>query len=229
MAGNEDFDLDKDSQLFPQNDTEGSADDSSDKADDPKPDSSNPDAGGGDADPELDGEPDKGETKGKESEPKPAEAPKEFDPTALTVPDGLVPDQELLQQFGDLAKDMNMSQEQAQELVDLQVKAIQAQEAQFVEMRRQWVDELKKDQEYGGTRFDATVSDAQAVMRRFDPSGEVLQVLQTSGFGDNPAVIKMLAKIRRSISDDEFVTTSEKATDKKSLNERLWPDEVMGV
>ena len=229
MAGNEDFDLDKDSQLFPQNDTEGSADDGNNAADDPKNDPSNPDAGGGDADPKPGGEPDKGEAKGKESEPKPAEAPKEFDPTALTVPDGLVPDQELLQQFGDLAKDMNISQEQAQELVDLQVKAIKAQEDQFVEMRRQWVDELKKDQEYGGTRFDATVSDAQAVMRRFDPDGEVLQVLQTTGFGDNPAVIKMLAKIKRSISDDEFVTTSEKATDKKSLNERLWPDDVMGV
>lgn len=220
MADNENFDPDKDSQLFPQNNTEGSADDDKAEIQDQGPD---------DAKKTEDGDGSKNEAADKEPGPKPADAPAEFDPAALKVPEGVTPDAELLNNFGELAGKMNLSQEQAQELVDLQVKAVQAQEAQHMEVRRQWVEELKADPEFGKTHFEGTVSDAQAVLRRFDDSGEVLQALQASGFGDNPAIIKMLARIKRSISDDEFITTSDKSSNKKSLNERLWPDEVMGV
>lgn len=224
MADNEsnDIDLDKESQLFPQNNTEGDAG----TIDNGK---------GQEAEQAAEQEPEQPES-GKdteqeseqESERKPAQAPKEFDPAALNVPEGMTVDQPLVEEFGKLVGELNLDQEQAQQLVDLQVKTLQAQEAQFMEMRRTWVEELKADPEYGGKRFDATVNDAQAVMRRFDTSGEVLKTLNGTGFGDNPAIIKMLANIKRVISEDEFVAASEKATEKKHLYERLWPDEVMG-
>lgn len=220
MADNENFDLDKDSQLFPQNNTEGSADGSKTEEKDPAPkDIGKPEDGDAPK-----GEAPKGDASDKEADPKPAEAPVEFDPTALKVPEGVVPDAELLNSFGELVGKMNLSQEQAQELVDLQVKAVQAQEAQHTEVRRQWVEELKADPEFGKTRFDGTVSDAQAVLRRFDDSGEVLQALQASGFGDNPAVIKMLARIKRSISDDEFHVSGGSATREKGLAELMYGD-----
>ena len=223
MADNEsnDIDLDKESQLFPQNNTEGDAgtidngnDEAAQAAAQQKPDE------------QSGGEPE--QKAGQEPEPKPAVAPQEFDPAAIKVPDGVTADPALMQDFAGLVGEMNLSQDQAQQLVDLQVKTLQAQEAQFMEMRRTWVEELKADPEYGGKRFDATVNDAQAVMRRFDTSGEVLKTLNGTGFGDNPAIIKMLANIKRVISEDEFVAADSKATEKKHLYDDLWPDEVMG-
>lgn len=104
---------------------------------------------------------------GQEPEPKPAQAPQEFDPTAIKVPDGVTADPALMQDFGKLVGEMNLSQDQAQALVDLQVKALQAQENQFVELRRNWVEEIKADPKYGGERLESTLQDATAVMRRF--------------------------------------------------------------
>ncbi len=226
----EKIDLDKESQLFPQNNTEGSADDSDDTGATDQKLGQGPDKQGQPATDDKAGQAPTQEPKiGEGEEKKDAEAPPAFDPAALKVPDGLTTDKALVQDFGKLVNDMKLSQEQAQELVDLQVKALQAQEAQFLEVRETWVNELKNDPKYGGEHFNATVQDAGAVIARFDDSGEVLNTLVASGFGDNPAIIKMLANIRRAIGDHEFVSVAEKATNKKSLNERLWPDEVMGV
>ena len=224
MADNEsnDIDLDKESQLFPQNNTEGDAGEGDNgkgqEAEQTAEQKSEQPESGKDTEQESE----------QESERKPAQAPKEFDPAALNVPEGMTVDQPLVEEFGKLVGELNLDQEQAQQLVDLQVKTLQAQEAQFMEMRRTWVEELKADTEYGGKRFDATVNDAQAVMRRFDTSGEVLKTLNGTGFGDNPAIIKMLANIKRVISEDEFVAADSKATEKKHLYDDLWPDEVMG-
>lgn len=227
MADNEadeSLDLDKESQLFPQHDTEGSADNMDDG------DNGNDEAAQAAAqqkpDEQSGGEPE--QKAGQEPEPKPAVAPQEFDPAAIKVPEGVTADPALMQDFAGLVGEMNLSQEQAQALVDLQVKAMQAQENQFVELRRNWVEEIKADPKYGGERLESTLQDAAAVVKRFDESGEVMKTLTASGFGDNPAIIKMLANIRRRIADHEFVTASDKATGKQHLYDRLWPDQVAG-
>lgn len=222
MADDESLDLDKESRLFPQSDTEGSADNMDDngngEAEQAAAQQKPVEQSGGEAEQKA----------GQEPEPKPAAAPQEFDPTAIKVPEGVTADPALMQDFGKLVGELNLSQDQAQALVDLQVKALQAQENQFVELRKSWVEEIKADPKYGGERLESTLQDATAVMRRFDESGEVLKTLQVSGFGDNPGIIKMLANIKRAISDDEFVTASDKATEKQHLYDRLWPDEVAG-
>lgn len=216
----ENLDMDKESQLFPQNDTEGSE--------------GTDDNGKGQEEEQAPGretaqdEQKPGQESEPESEPKPAQEPQEFDPAALKVPDGMLTDPALVHDFGKLAGEMNLSQAQAQQLVDLQVKTLQAQESQYLQLRNSWVEEIKADSKYGGERLESTLQDAGAVLRRFDPGGEVTKTLKTTGFGDNPGIIRMLADIKRVISDDEFVSSTGKATEKKSLNDRLWPDEVMG-
>ncbi len=217
-----DIDLDKESQLFqsPQNNTEGgeSGGDNGKEQETAQTPDQKPAQPGGESDQES----------GEEQERKPAQVPQEFDPAALNVPAGIEVNQDLVQDFGKLVGEMNLSQEQAQQLVDLQIKTLQVQEERFAELRRTWVAELKADPEYGGKRFDATVSDALAVMRRFDPSGEVAKTLNGTGFGDNPAIVKMLANIKQAISEDEFVAANGKTTQEKHLYHRMWPDEVMG-
>ena len=210
-------DVDLDSQLFPQNNTGGNEDskDTAAEADkdaapkDPAPEDKTPEHG-------KENQPDK------EGEPKPAEAT--FDTAALNIPEGFEVDPGILAEFTDKAKTMNLSQAQAQELVDLQIKVGRAQMEQHIQARQAWVAELKADPEFGGTKFDATVEDARAVMRRFDKDGKVLEMLNDSGAGDNPYIIKMLANIKRSMSEDQFVDERGGNTSEKSLTERLWPD-----
>ena len=164
-----------------------------------------------------------------ENGPTPMRPPASFDVESLHMPPDITADKDLLNDFGNLAGEMNLSQEQAQKLVDLQVQNLRCQETRFKHMRNQWVEELRRDPEYGGQRFNATIKDAESVLQRFDTDGVVLQTLQATGFGDNPAVLKMLARIKQVISDDEFVSASGRAKNTKSLNEILWPDEVMGI
>ena len=217
MADSEIFELDTESQQYPKHDTAGDEDHGFFIRDDAE----EFDADERQLGAQLDAQAGAGASGGERMEAAP---PSEFDPAALHVPEGLAVDHELVQDFGDLVGEMNLSQDQAQSLVDLQVKAMQAQESQLAEMRQSWRAELKNDPEYGWTRFEATLDDAKAVMRRFDKSGEVLTALTTTGFGDNPAIIKMLADIKRSISEDEFVNATEKPSGKRHLYDELWPE-----
>ncbi len=209
--------VDQDSQLFPQNNTGGN-EDANDKTTEANKEAAPENPAPEDKTPEQD----KDGQSDKEGEPKPAAAP--FDPAALSVPEGFEVDPGILAEFADKAKAMNLSQAQAQELVDLQIKVGRAQMEQHVQVRQSWVAELKADPEFGGTKFDSTVEDARAVMRRFDKDGKVLEMLSSSGAGDNPHIIKMLANIKRSISEDQFVDERGGNTSEKSLTERMWPD-----
>lgn len=229
--------IDQESQLFPQNNTGGNEGQNNEQAVDKA--NASPAAAAMAPAPADQGTTAQAEQKNTEAgvqagadaaqgaDPKAAAAP--FDPAALRIPSGFEVDPGVLNEFAGKIKDMNLTQAQAQELVDLQVKSGQAQVTQHNQIRQAWVEELRRDPEYGGAAFEGTVQDAQAVMRRFDADGQVLEMLANSGFGDNPAVIKMLANIKRSMSEDEFVTERGGNLPEKSLNERLWPDEVMGV
>lgn len=210
-------DIAESSQLFPQNNTKGNegwqrVDNMSD-AEESAPDFAREDA------------PDFGPGADRENTDREGMADAAFDPADLEVPEGFTVDPAVLDEFADKIRDMGLSQAQAQELVDLQVRTGQAQLAEHARIREAWVSELKVDPEYGGAAFERTVRDARTVMRRFDADGQVLDVLVNSGFGDNPAIIKMLARIKRSMSEDQFV--SERGGGRlpeKSLAERLWPD-----
>lgn len=124
-------------------------------------------------------------------------------------------DAEVLGQFQTIAKGLNLTQEQAQGLIDLQAnlegkRAEQLQNA-MIQQRQGWADAVKNDPEIGGANYDATVASAVKTMQAFG-SPELKQLLNDSGLGNHPALVRFCQRIGNAISDDKFVLPGSQTT-----------------
>lgn len=138
---------------------------------------------------------------------------------AYKLPEGVQVDEALLGEFNTVAKELGLTQAQAQKLVDLQAKTAAAGEAGRAEFLEQalkaqsdkWVNEIKSDPELGGAKFDATVSTAVKAISTFF-GDDFRQLLNDSGIGNNPALIRGMHKIGLAISEDKLVIPGSDAS-----------------
>ena len=83
--------------------------------------------------------------------------------------------------------------------------------------------------EFGGDKFDTTVKGAQLALRKFDADGKMVELLETSGFGDHPGVIKFLARIHAAMGEDKVFDDRDRTkSDNRPLEERLYGKDGMG-
>ena len=122
----------------------------------------------------------------------------------VKVPDGVVVDQELLAGFLGVAKEGGLKGEIAQKLVDTYVAALKRHEQAWEQTwKKQWVDELKADKEFGGANYQKTEERNQRALQQFgDP--DLVQWLNASGFCNHPKLVKLWARIGASLEEDSI-------------------------
>lgn len=120
------------------------------------------------------------------------------------LPEGMTLDEARSAEFSTVAKSLKLTQEQAQQLVDLDVKRAQAQQAAHADTVKAWADELKADKEYGGDNLPATTAACKKVMDTF-ASPALREYLDATGLGNHPELVKFVAKIGKGLSEDTFV------------------------
>ena len=134
-------------------------------------------------------------------------APPDPSAYALTMPEGFNDDHKA--QFVDMAKEMGLTQEQTQKLIERSAKInADTQAAQVVARNEQvdaWNAALKADKDFGGTAFDSNVQYALAGLKHIDADGELTKMLDSSGYGSNPTVLKALARLGRDLNDDTII------------------------
>jgi hypothetical protein len=150
----------------------------------------------------------------------------------FTVPEGIEIDETVLTEFSEVAKELNLNQSQAQRLIDLESKRAeasqQAMQEAFETQQEQWVKELKDDKDFGGDSFDSNLGLAVKVINKFG-GPELKEVLDTSGMGNNPELVKMFNKIGKAISEDSLDSDSDNnAGTEKTLADRLYPNQASG-
>lgn len=146
--------------------------------------------------------------------------------TDFSLPDGVQVDDAILGDFKALAAECGLSQESAQKMIDLQAKVNASAMENAMRQRQAWRQEITKDVEFGQGNLQTTVQDARKLLDTYDESGNVLAMLEQSGFGDNPEVIKFLAKVSRALPREDNVLTGREGAkaDTRPLAERLWPN-----
>lgn len=130
-----------------------------------------------------------------------------FEPT-----EGFELDADTAAEFSEIAKGLGLSQEKASELVSLQAKFSERTEAAraekieqlLTEQNERWADEIRNDKEFGGPRFDATVATASKAMQAF-ATPELRTLLNDSGIGNHPEMVKLFQRIGTSITEDSLV------------------------
>jgi len=134
----------------------------------------------------------------------PATTPVEYE--EFEVAEDVHVDTGIVGEFKETAKGMGLSQENAQKLVDLATRNAHVQQEavarQWGEVRENWVNELKADHEFGQQNFDSTVERANRALRKFDEGGELAKYISSTGLGDYPPLIKMLARIDKRTGED---------------------------
>lgn len=133
----------------------------------------------------------------------------------FTLPDGVQLDATVMGEFGTLAKDLNLPQDKAQQLVDLHTKLQQGQAAAVkanVEsfyadiggMPETWAATARADKEFGGDKFDENLAVAKAALEKFG-TPELETFLAKTGAGTHPELIRAFVRVGRAISEDSFV------------------------
>lgn len=130
--------------------------------------------------------------------------PKEYEDFKLEGQEFSEEDQKL---FKDLAKDLNLSQEQAQKLVEHEVAAAKQAEDTNLEVWRdtvmEWREASRKDKEYGGTKFDENLAVAKKAVEKFG-SKELLTALTDYGMGNHPEFIRFFYRVGKAIAEDKM-------------------------
>lgn len=132
-------------------------------------------------------------------------APEKYE---FKAPEGQEFDAGVLDAFTEVAKELNLSQDAAQKVLDKVAPVIQARQAEQVDaIRNEWVEQSKADKEFGGEKLSENLSVAKKALDNFG-SPELRALLNESGLGNHPEVIRFMFKAGKAISEDTFVGNS---------------------
>lgn len=128
--------------------------------------------------------------------------------TDFAVPEGLEMDAEVLTNFKGIAKELGIPQEAAQKLIDLQAsletkRSAAAEQAQ-AEQAQQWAAQIKADKELGGENYSKTVETAVKAIEQYG-SPELRSLLNETGIGNHPELVKFCHRIGKALSEDGLV------------------------
>ncbi|HEP0163381.1 peptidase [Enterobacter kobei] len=149
---------------------------------------------------------DKPADKPDDKEQKQEGAPEKYE---FKVGEGVELDTEALKDFEPVARDLNLTNEQAQKLVDAYPKILagvqQRQAEAWQKQTEGWAETVKADKEIGGDKLTANLSAAQRALEQFgDP--ELKEYLDSTGLGNHPALVKAFIKVGKAMSEDKVVT-----------------------
>lgn len=158
--------------------------------------------------------------------PDPNDSPKPSDPPAgppekyeLAAPEGFQLEPDTTTAFEGVARELNLTNEQANKLVPLGAQLVQKVQAQQQEAHQQqvtqWASEAKADKEFGGDKFDTSLKVALKARDQF-ATQELRTVLDQTGLGNHPEVVRLFFRIGTAIGDDKFVQAAAGGGTQKS-------------
>lgn len=162
---------------------------------------------------------------GEKKDDKPAGAPEVY--ADFTAPEGVELDKDLLAEFTPLAKELNLTQENAQKFVDLAAKIVTKQFAAMEAQHLQWAEDAKADTEIGGDKLAANLALGKKVID-YAGGAALRTVLNDTGLGNHPALIKAFAKLGNLISDDTIERGKSGAADSGDPLAKLYPSMAKG-
>jgi len=140
------------------------------------------------------------------SEGNAAEAPKGApEKYEFKAPEGRQFDNEVMSSFSEIAKELNLSQESAQKMLDtVGPKMAQRQAQQIDAMRQEWATTSQADKEFGGEKIAENLTIAKRALDTFG-TPQLRSLLNESGLGNHPELIRFFFRAGKAISEDQYV------------------------
>lgn len=148
----------------------------------------------------------------------------------LKLPESTMFDAAALEGIGAFAKDLGLSSEAAQKLVERDSKMLDnfaehvetLAETEHKERVATWRQSVEKDPELGGEKFKETQFLADKAVRMFT-TPELKQALNETGLGNHPELVRMFVKIGKAISEDSFTTKGTEQQASADVAQTMFP------
>ncbi len=121
----------------------------------------------------------------------------------------------------------NAEQATGQELLHNQIEQhMRQQEAarhtQWQKQVSQWREEVAQDPQLGGTHMAANVARAQLALDRFDQGRHIGRLLEESGYGNHPEVLRFFSRVADALMEDSLVRGEPGSNSMPPLEERMY-------
>lgn len=139
------------------------------------------------------------------------------------MPEGIDLDKAGVDEFTAIAKELKLPKDAADKLVGLEVKRLQKAQQDHVTLVESWAEQVKVDQEIGGDKLAENLAVARKAVDAFGSPG-LKDLLNSTGLGNHPEVVKAFFKAGKAISEDGFVRGAPKSPATESdLAKSLFP------
>jgi len=154
-------------------------------------------------------------------EAKPEGAPEKYE---FKAPEGKEFDPAVIESFSAAAKEANLTQDAAQKLVEKMAPVLaERQAAQVKAVQEGWAEASKTDKEFGGAKLQENLAVAKKAIDTY-ASPELKTLLNETGLGNHPEVIRMLFKVGQSLKEDTFVSGTPNPVLSKNTADLLYPN-----
>lgn len=142
----------------------------------------------------------------------------------FSTPEGAV-DEMVMEAYSDVAKELNLPQDQAQMLIDRMLPVMQTQQQQVLSQAcEDWALAARSDREFGGERLGENLSIAKKAMETFG-SPELQTLLDASGLGNHPEIIRAFYRAGKTLHQDNIVTGGRGVLDNSMpMEKKLYPN-----
>lgn len=156
--------------------------------------------------------------------------PEVYDYSEVELPENYCYDDDLLNEFNELAAKYNLSQKSANELMGIAVKLTKLTGDNYsktiAEQQRQKVREYKRalmnDNGLGRGNFENTMQTANLAYNAFADS-EVQHLLNESGLNCHPKIVQMFWQIGKNMQNDSFYGVNSAPVIKENPEDILYP------
>lgn len=129
-------------------------------------------------------------------------APEQYE---FNAPEGKQFDPEVMKSFSEIAKELDLPQEAAQKVLDKVAPKIMERQMQVLETaRNEWAESARTDKEFGGEKLNENLVVAKKALDSFG-TPELRKLLNESGLGNHPEMIRLMYRAGKAISEDRFV------------------------
>lgn len=133
----------------------------------------------------------------------------------------------VLEAFADVAKELDLTQDNAQKVLAKVGPVMAKVQAEAVQkLRTEWVEQTQGDKDIGGEKLAANVALAQKAVTQFG-TPELKALLGQTGLGNHPEFVRAFAKIGQAISEDKVVVGGRQTTPGTTGRaEKLYPTQA---
>lgn len=126
----------------------------------------------------------------------------------FTAPEGVTLDKARVESFTALAKELKLPADKAQAMVDLVTQVEVQRHQEHDELKAKWADEIANDKVLGGDKLQETLATATKVYSLLpaEEAESFKQLLNLSGFGNHPSMVRLLHAVGTALSEDKFIT-----------------------